>query len=122
MRLFPSLLGCLLLCTALLHTTAQADSRCTDRAKTLLRPAEVSCSYRTTWIDSGIVGARQVIYQTPVGTPPAGGWPVVLIYQGSFFALDDFTYTSNLPFGGYYEGKVIQTLLNNGYAVIAPSA
>ncbi|MDD0844804.1 extracellular medium-chain-length polyhydroxyalkanoate depolymerase [Pseudomonas sp. Gutcm_11s] len=101
---------------------AMADSRCSDRSRTLLLPAKVSCSHQTTWIDSGIVGARQVIYQTPLGTPPSGGWPVVLIYQGSFFPLDDFSYTSNLPFGGYYEGKLVQTLLNNGYAVIAPSA
>src|SRR6218665_625911 len=107
MRLSRSLLACLSLCTVLLHDAALADSRCSDRAKTLLKPAQVSCSYHTTWIDSGIVGARQVIYQTPVGTAPAGGWPVVLIYQGSFFPLDDFTYTSNLPFGGYYEGKLV---------------
>ncbi len=69
-----------------------------------------------------MIGARQVIYQTPLGTPPASGWPVVLVYQGSFFPLDNFTYYSNQPFGGFYEGKLIRTLLDNGYAVIAPSA
>lgn len=114
-----SLLFCLLLFAL---PNAFADSRCSERAKTLLLPAKVSCSHKTTWIDSGIVGARQVIYQTPLGTPPAGGWPVVLIYQGSFFPLDNFTYYSNQPFGGYYEGKLVRTLLDNGYAVIAPSA
>ena len=114
-----SLLFCLLLFAL---PNAFADSRCSERAKTLLLPAKVSCSYKTTWIDSGLVGARQVIYQTPLGTPPAGGWPVVLIYQGSFFPLDNFTYYSNQPFGGYYEGKLVRTLLDNGYAVIAPSA
>jgi poly(3-hydroxyoctanoate) depolymerase len=45
-----------------------------------------------------------------------------LIYQGSFFPLDDFSYTSNQPFGGYYEGKLVRALLDHGYAVIAPSA
>ena len=114
-----SLLFCLLLFAL---PNAFADSRCSERAKTLLLPAKVSCSHKTTWIDSGLVGARQVIYQTPLGTPPAGGWPVVLIYQGSFFPLDNFTYYSNQPFGGYYEGKLVRTLLDNGYAVIAPSA
>jgi dienelactone hydrolase len=68
------------------------------------------------------VTIRQVIYQTPVGTPPAAGWPLVIVYQGSFFPLDDFTYYGNLPFGGFYEGKLIQALLDHGYAVIAPSA
>ncbi|MCY1274807.1 Poly(3-hydroxyoctanoate) depolymerase [compost metagenome] len=112
----------LLLLLALLAHPSWAESRCSERAKTLLLPAKVSCSHQSTWIDSGLVGQRKVIYQTPQGTPPAGGWPVVLIYQGSFFPLNDFTYYSNLPFGGFYEGKLVQTLLNNGYAVIAPSA
>jgi poly(3-hydroxyoctanoate) depolymerase len=106
----------------LLCSVAHAQSRCSERAKTLLRPAEVSCSYQSSWIDSGLVGQRKVIYQTPLGTPPAAGWPVVLVYQGSFFPLNDFSYTSNLPFGGYYQGKLIQLLLDNGYAVVAPSA
>jgi len=117
---FRTLLCCLLLCFTL--PAAMADSRCSERPKSLLLPAKVSCSHQTTWINSGVVGARQVIYQTPLGTPPSGGWPVVLIYQGSFFPLDNFTYYSNQPFGGFYEGKLVRTLLDNGYAVIAPSA
>lgn len=112
---------CLLL-LSLFALPAHAASRCSERAKTLLLPAKVSCSHQSTWIDSGVVGKRKVIYQTPVGQPPAAGWPVVLIYQGSFFPLNDFTYYSNLPFGGFYEGKLIQRLLDNGYAVVAPSA
>ena len=114
-----TLLCCLLLLCSL---PTLADSRCSERPKSLLLPAKISCSHQTTWIDSGVIGARQVIYQTPLGTPPAGGWPVVLVYQGSFFPLDNFTYYSNQPFGGFYEGKLIRTLLDNGYAVIAPSA
>lgn len=99
-----------------------AASRCAERAKTLFLPAKVECSYRATWIDSGVVGQREVIYELPLGAPPAAGWPVVLFYQGSFFPLDNFLYYSNMPFGGYYEGKTIQKLLDNGYAVVAPSA
>ena len=116
-----SLLAGLLL-AALLHSPAWADSRCSERSKSWLLPAKVSCSYQSTWIDSGLVGQRKVIYQTPLGSPPAGGWPVVLIYQGSFFPLNDFTYYSDMPFGGFYEGKLVQRLLDNGYAVVAPSA
>ncbi|MDG9923374.1 MULTISPECIES: plasmid partitioning protein [unclassified Pseudomonas] len=117
---FRTLLCCLLLLFTL--PAAMADSRCSERPKSLLLPAKISCSHQTTWIDSGVVGARQVIYQTPLGTPPSGGWPVVLVYQGSFFPLDNFIYYSNQSFGGYYEGKLVRTLLDNGYAVIAPSA
>lgn len=120
------LLACrlpLLTLLALLHASgAWAGSRCSERSQTLLLPAKVSCSYQSTWLPAGPLSIRQVIYQTPVGTPPAAGWPLVIVYQGSFFPLDDFTYYSNMPFGGYYEGKLIQTLLDNGYAVIAPSA
>ncbi|QDH71619.1 plasmid partitioning protein [Lysobacter alkalisoli] len=108
---------------ALLGTgTARADSRCSERSATRLLPARISCSHQTTWIPSGPLSVRRVIYQTPLGTPPAQGWPVVLIYQGSFFPLNDFTYYSGTPFGGFHEGKLVQTLLDNGYAVIAPSA
>lgn len=103
-------------------SSAWAESRCSERSKTLLLPAKVSCSYQTTWIDSGPLSTRQVIYQNPVGTPPAAGWPLVIVYQGSFFPLDDFTYYGDTPFGGFHEGKLIQTLLDSGYAVIAPSA
>ncbi|MBD9413325.1 plasmid partitioning protein [Pseudomonas sp. PDM16] len=116
---FRSVLFCLLV---LAGQQALAESRCNERPRTLLLPAKVSCTHQTTWIDSGVIGARQVIYQLPLGTPPTRGWPVVLIYQGSFFPLDDFSYTSNLPFGGYYEGKLVQRLLDSGYAVVAPSA
>ena len=91
-----TLLYCLLLLCSL---PTLADSRCSERPKSLLLPAKISCSHQTTWIDSGVIGARQVIYQTPLGTPPASGWPVVLVYQGSFFPLDNFTYYSNQPFG-----------------------
>lgn len=115
-------LGLCALLASLLCTPAWADSRCSERAKSLLLPAKVSCSFQSTWIDSGLVGQRKVIYQTPLGNPPPGGWPVVLIYQGSFFPLNDFTYYGNYPFGGFYEGKLVQRLLDHGYAVVAPSA
>jgi poly(3-hydroxybutyrate) depolymerase len=102
--------------------TARAESRCSEYPATALLPARISCSHQTAWVASGPLSVRQVIYQTPVGTAPPTGWPLVLVYQGSFFPLDDFSYHSLLPFGGFHEGKLIQTLLDNGYAVIAPSA
>lgn len=111
-----------LLCLMLSASQAWADSHCNERKRTLLLPGKISCSYQSTWIASSDLTQRKIIYQLPVGTPPADGWPVVLIYQGSFFPLNNFTYYSNAPFGGFYEGKLVQTLLDNGYAVIAPSA
>lgn len=116
------LLVLLVLLGGLQAATAQAASRCTERAKTVLLPGKLECTYKSKWIDSGLVGQRKVIYEVPLGTPPAGGWPVVLFYQGSFFPLNNFLYYSNAPFGGWYEGKTIRKLLDNGFAVVAPSA
>jgi dienelactone hydrolase len=112
-----------ILLTLLLTPAAGAESRCDEREPRWYRSGKIECSHETTRIPSSAVSSREVIYQTPVGTPPAGGWPVVIVYQGSFFALDDFVYYS-WKWGGrlYNEGKLIMTLLDNGYAVIAPSA
>ena len=102
---------------------ASAASPCTERQETWLLPGKISCSHQSTWINSGALATRKVIYQRPAGTPPPAGWPVVVFYQGSFFALDNFVYYSNAWAGKlYHEGKTIKTLLDNGYAVIAPSA
>ncbi|UMZ15334.1 plasmid partitioning protein [Pseudomonas sp. MPFS] len=106
----------ILLLAALLGNVAWAQSRCTDT------PERVRCTHQTAWIDSSEIVKRRVTYQLPLGTPPPNGWPVVLIYQGSFFPLKDFNYHRLMPAGGYYEGKLVQTLLDHGYAVVAPMA
>lgn len=113
---------CLLVVCCLACGQAWAASRCSERKPSLLLMGKISCSYQSRWIDSGLVGQRKVIYQLPLGVPPAQGWPVVLVYQGSFFPLNDFIYYSVMPFGGYHEGQLIKRLLDNGFAVVAPSA
>jgi len=115
------------LCAALLlasvASNAASASPCSERKPFLLVPGKISCSHQSAWVASGALSTRKVIYQVPAGTPPAGGWPVVMFYQGSFFALDSFVYYSNEWAGKLYnEGKTIKTLLDHGYAVIAPSA
>lgn len=116
-------LGLIALLACLFATPSWADSPCSERQPSLLLPGKISCSHRSTWISSSDLSSRKVIYQTPAGSPPAGGWPVVILYQGSFFAVDDFVYYSNEWLGKlYHEGKTIMTLLDHGYAVIAPSA
>lgn len=112
-----------LLLACMLCSPAWAAAPCSERKPFLLIPGKISCSSQSTWVASGALTTRKVIYQVPAGTPPASGWPVVFIYQGSFFALDNFVYYSNAWAGKLYnEGKTIKTLLDNGYAVIAPSA
>ncbi|MBN7796499.1 extracellular medium-chain-length polyhydroxyalkanoate depolymerase [Parahaliea mediterranea] len=100
---------------------AEASSRCSERPKTWFSPGEISCSYRSLTLPSGPLTSREIKYELPTGTPPPAGWPVVLLYQGSIFPVE-FTRDTNAPFGGYYEAKTIKTLLDNGYAVLAPRA
>jgi poly(3-hydroxyoctanoate) depolymerase len=116
-------LGLIVLLCTLFTSSAWANSPCTERKKTLFLPGMISCTHQTTWIPSGSSSLRQVIYQVPAGIAPPGGWPVALIYQGSFFALNNFVYYSSQWLGKLYnEGKTIKGLLDSGYAVIAPSA
>lgn len=64
---------------------------------------------------------RDVHYQVPLGEPPAGGWPVVLMFQGSFFSAEvTWTAAAILPFGAYNQTLVVKTLLDHGYAVVTP--
>ncbi|WP_413943600.1 dipeptidyl aminopeptidase [Bdellovibrio sp. HCB-162] len=64
---------------------------------------------------------RAVKYSVPEGKTPRGGWPTVVIYQGSFFEVE-FSRQRLMPFGGYNEIRLIQSLLDHGFAVIAPPA
>ncbi len=107
--------------SALTSTSIAANSRCTEQSGSWFSPAQISCSYQSLSLPSSSITTREVKYQLPLGTPPAGGWPVALVYQGSLFPVE-FTRNSNAPFGGYYELKTIKALLDAGYAVIAPRA
>lgn len=97
-----------------------AESRCSENTSS--QPATLNCSYKTLAIDSGSAGKRKVVYQVPLGKAPAGGWPVALLYHGALVTVYNFSYHSDMPFGGYYQGKLIQGLLDGGYAVVAPNA
>jgi dienelactone hydrolase len=64
---------------------------------------------------------RDVHYQVPLGEPPAAGWPVVLMFQGSFFSAElTWTAIESMPFGGFHQTLVVAQLLDHGYAVITP--
>jgi dienelactone hydrolase len=66
---------------------------------------------------------RDVHYQVPLGEPPPGGWPVVLMFQGSFFSAEiTWIATDDLPFGAFYQTHVVKRLLDHGFAVITPEA
>ena len=91
--------------------------RCTESSTTL------HCAHHSVTISPGGlgVGDRGVHWQVPVGTPPPGGWPVVLMFQGSFFSANTFwDGAPSMPFGGWNQCHVLRSLLDAGYAVITP--
>ncbi|WP_394845035.1 alpha/beta hydrolase [Pendulispora brunnea] len=92
--------------------TALVESRCTETS------TSVSCPKNTAKIN-----LRDVHWQIPVGTAPAGGWPTVLMFQGSLFSAElTWQASKSLPFGAYYQTKLVKELLDHGFAVIAPEA
>lgn len=92
-------------------------SRCTET------PDRIACTYEATSLPAQAGILRDVLYQVPTGTPPNGGFPVALFFQGSFHgpALM-FDAKSDATFGGYHVAKTIKSLLDAGYAVVAPEA
>jgi poly(3-hydroxybutyrate) depolymerase len=91
--------------------TPSSESRCT------VSDASVDC---TPVIST--VGGRQVYWQAPLGTPPAAGWPAVVVYQPSYFGPDTtWSGNSNAPFGAFNYMRMQALLLDNGFTVIAPA-
>ncbi|MDE1460747.1 extracellular medium-chain-length polyhydroxyalkanoate depolymerase [Spartinivicinus poritis] len=95
--------------------------RCDFDYSVLNEVRAVSCSYHSLYIEANAGIKREVKYQLPIGEPPAQGWPVVIIYQGSFFPVE-FRRLKDDPFGGFNEAVLIKQLLEAGYAVLAPRA
>lgn len=81
--------------------------------------AQVVCEPR-----HATVGEREVYWRAPAGVAPAGGWPAVFVYQGSFYGPPTTwgTVKRDAPFGGYQQARLQVTLLAKGYVVIAPAA
>ena len=93
------------------------SSRCTETA------ISVTCTHdhRDLPVDDWGIAKRRVYFQTPLGTPPTGGWSVVLLFQGSFFSAElCFQGALGEPFGAYYQGLTVKQLLDAGFAVLAP--
>jgi len=82
----------------------------------------VDCPYTTVRVDPGLgFATRDVHVATPLGTPPTDGWPAVLFFQGSLFSAElSFTGTDGAPFGQFHLARTVQSLLDEGFVVIAP--
>src|SRR5262249_17458859 len=98
-------------------SSTTAASRCSIAPTS----GDVTCTHETTTI-----GGRTVVYQTPIGVPPANGWPVVIMLHGSFARprLSGSAAGGEGPLAKFAvrETRVIKALLDTGYAVIPPPA
>jgi dipeptidyl aminopeptidase/acylaminoacyl peptidase len=96
---------------------AASASRCR------VTPEKVVCEPRISAVSAGLA-TRDVYWQLPATPPPPDGYPVAVIYQGSFFGPDATwgAVTADTPFGGYHQARLQTLLLERGFAVIAPSA
>lgn len=91
-----------------------AGSRCHTDALLLTCPHN-----STTLVAAG--ESRVVHWQVPRGAAPVGGWPVVIMFQGTLAtAALSWAASPAEPFGAYYQTQVIQKLLDRGFAVLTP--
>lgn len=89
-------------------------SRCT------VTPERVWCTHETAVVQVGLE-ERQVHWQVPVGEAPELGWPVAVVYQGSFFTAElSWDAAATEPIGMYHQARLTQVLLDRGFAVITP--
>jgi hypothetical protein len=96
-----------------------AASRCT------VTEARVECPHETLIVRLGVTAAtdREIHHQVPLGTPPTGGFPVVVAFQGSLFSAELFWIGERSgPFGMYEQALVVARLLEEGFAVLTPEA
>lgn len=109
-------LGALLLSGCARSQAPDGPSRCA------LDGRRLECSYETDIFD--IAGEeREVHWQTPLGDPPAAGWPVAFVFQGSVFsATHNWAARPLTPFGGWHQVRLTQELLDGGYMVLTPEA
>lgn len=104
-------------------STSSVDAAAPPPSRCAVTPSRVSCSHVVTKLDAGTV-SRDVTWQTPATPLPPGGFPVVVLYQGSFGgpSLTWDALTLDTPFGGYYQGVLQASLLDQGFTVVAPEA
>jgi dienelactone hydrolase len=99
-----------------LQDSADPTSRC------FVTPTDVLCSSHKLSL-TALLLPRDVYYEVPLGSPPPGGWPVVIYFQGSFVpASGAFQSKSTDAFGQYNLSLTVKALLDAGYAVLAPNA
>ncbi|MEZ4380828.1 MAG: hypothetical protein R3A79_05745 [Nannocystaceae bacterium] len=95
----------------------EAPSRCTQT------PTLIVCPKESASLELNAIVTREVHWQVPLGEPPAAGWPIAVMFQGSLFT-SELTWEGELGggFGQYYQTLTLKRLLDAGYAVLTPEA
>jgi poly(3-hydroxybutyrate) depolymerase len=109
--------------------TAQAaagDASVADAAgPCAITPSTAQCNSNALVTVTDSADSRSVYWATPLGTAPPGGWPAVVLYQGTGFGPSvtwNVSIGSATPFGGYYQVALVAALLDGGFVVIQPPA
>jgi len=83
----------------------------------------VHCPSSSLAVPIGAGFTRNVNFSLPGGIAPDGGWPVALLFQGSFSpSAQFFDAARDASFGLYDEALTTSLLLDDGFAVLAPEA
>ncbi len=107
------------------ETVADTSADISSIPLCLVGPQNAACLHETTTLLTGVSGLapRDVHWQVPAGSPPAQGWPAVVLFQGSFLPAG-FFWSSFLdaPFGMWNQVLLVKSLLESGFAVVTPEA
>lgn len=111
------LLACVVLAAAGCGPDPRADEPCSEVGDTL------RCPHHTGKVAGDGLG-RAVHFKAPPGrSPPPGGWPVVVLFQGSFDAAEWlWTGTKGDALGTDHQTATIRALLDAGFLVVTPEA
>lgn len=105
---------------ALAYVLCSAQAGPSDGSRCTLTDKNITCSYQSFEMPNA---KRMVYFQVPVTPPPAEGYPVVLMFQGSFFGpKTTWQAHEGMVFGAFYQTQVVKTLLDAGFAVLTPAA
>jgi poly(3-hydroxyoctanoate) depolymerase len=84
--------------------------------------SKISCPHQERVLTAALL-SRTVQWEVPRRPAPAAGFPVAIVFQGSLFGTDTmWSAKAEDAYGAYYQAKLVQVLLDSGFAVLTPEA
>lgn len=85
----------------------------------------LTCAHDTLALDleDPVRETREVHFAAPQAPPPTAGWPVAILFQGSFFSAE-VTWSASVDdlYGAFWQTSVVRALLEAGFLVVTPEA